>query len=194
MTEAEFKARLEDLMVQDKDGTWWMIGYETEKWYSNDGEDWVRTDPPADLSQKTTRFSNWVPVLWIMLGFGFGWGIGGASLAAMMRIGLVPIGAITVWTIGWAIGGFVTGRTLYFEHDLTNWKSTLWITLGWGFSFLIGFAIVQAIIFPFELSLSAFGTIVGVISGGIGGFVTAITLRNEQALSDRIIIFWIITW
>ena len=29
LSEADFKARLQDLMLQDEQGRWWMIGYET---------------------------------------------------------------------------------------------------------------------------------------------------------------------
>jgi hypothetical protein len=46
ITEAEFKARLQDLMIQDEQGCWWMIGYETGQWYYHDGEKWVRGEPP----------------------------------------------------------------------------------------------------------------------------------------------------
>ncbi len=47
LTEADFKARLQDLMVQDEQGRWWMIGYETGQWYVHDGEKWVRGEPPV---------------------------------------------------------------------------------------------------------------------------------------------------
>ena len=46
LNETEFKAQLEELMVQDEGGAWWMIGYETERWYRHNGKDWVQTDPP----------------------------------------------------------------------------------------------------------------------------------------------------
>jgi len=46
LTEAEFKAKLEDLMIQDEEGRWWMIGYETGRWYYHDGEKWVQGEPP----------------------------------------------------------------------------------------------------------------------------------------------------
>jgi hypothetical protein len=52
LTETEFKAQLEELMVQDEGGNWWMIGYETERWYRHDGTNWVQIDPPNGLSQK----------------------------------------------------------------------------------------------------------------------------------------------
>jgi hypothetical protein len=29
LSEADFKARLQDLLMQDEQGRWWMIGYET---------------------------------------------------------------------------------------------------------------------------------------------------------------------
>src|SRR5512143_3788681 len=47
LTEADFKTKLQDLMVQDDQGTWWMIGHETGQWYRYDGTDWIQEDPPA---------------------------------------------------------------------------------------------------------------------------------------------------
>jgi len=47
LSEAEFKARLEELMLQDEQGRWWMIGYETGQWYYHDGQQWVRSEPPV---------------------------------------------------------------------------------------------------------------------------------------------------
>jgi formylglycine-generating enzyme required for sulfatase activity len=52
LSEAEFKTQLEELMVQDEAGTWWMIGFETEMWYRHDGTEWVLADPPGSVSQK----------------------------------------------------------------------------------------------------------------------------------------------
>ena len=46
LSEADFKARLQDLMLQDEQGRWWMIGYETGQWYVHDGEKWVQREPP----------------------------------------------------------------------------------------------------------------------------------------------------
>jgi len=47
LDEAGFKAKLNELMVQDEQGRWWMIGYETGQWYTHDGTAWVRSDPPG---------------------------------------------------------------------------------------------------------------------------------------------------
>jgi hypothetical protein len=49
LTEAEFKARLQELMLQDEQGDWWMVGYETGEWYRHDGTNWVRDDPRSRL-------------------------------------------------------------------------------------------------------------------------------------------------
>lgn len=46
ITEEEFKAKLEELMIEDEEGKWWIIGYETGQWYYHDGERWVRSEPP----------------------------------------------------------------------------------------------------------------------------------------------------
>ena len=53
LSEARFKTQLEELMLQDEQGSWWMIGYETEQWYRHDGKDWVRTDPPGTHARKS---------------------------------------------------------------------------------------------------------------------------------------------
>jgi hypothetical protein len=52
LTEEQFKARLRELMVEDEEGNWWMVGYETGEWYRHDGTDWVRADPPGRVVPK----------------------------------------------------------------------------------------------------------------------------------------------
>ena len=47
LTEEQFKAQLREMMVEDDDGNWWMVGYETGEWYRHDGTDWVRADLPG---------------------------------------------------------------------------------------------------------------------------------------------------
>jgi hypothetical protein len=46
LTAEECQARMRDLMVEDADGNWWMVGYETGLWYRHDGTDWVQANPP----------------------------------------------------------------------------------------------------------------------------------------------------
>ncbi len=50
LSEEDFKAQLEDLMIEDEEGKWWIIGYETGQWYYHDGEKWVQSEPPPPLS------------------------------------------------------------------------------------------------------------------------------------------------
>ncbi len=57
LTEANFKARLQDLMIQDEQGRWWMIGYETGQWYVHDGEKWVRGEPPVPSMPPTATIA-----------------------------------------------------------------------------------------------------------------------------------------
>lgn len=54
LSESQFRTHLEELMLQDEQGNWWMIGYETEKWYCHDGGDWLPTDPPGTRSKLST--------------------------------------------------------------------------------------------------------------------------------------------
>lgn len=47
ITEREFKDKLKQLRLTDKNGRCWTIGAKTGKWYYYDGEDWVEANPPT---------------------------------------------------------------------------------------------------------------------------------------------------
>ncbi len=51
LSEADFKAQLQDLMIEDDQGRWWIIGYETGQWYVHDGEQWVPGEPPRPVPE-----------------------------------------------------------------------------------------------------------------------------------------------
>jgi len=46
LTEEQFRAQLQELMVQDEQDRWWIIGYKSGLWYYHDGQQWVQDDPP----------------------------------------------------------------------------------------------------------------------------------------------------
>ncbi len=47
LSEPDFKKKLKELRLQDKDGRFWTIGAQTGKWYCFDGNDWVEAKPPS---------------------------------------------------------------------------------------------------------------------------------------------------
>jgi len=61
LSEADFKAQLENLMLQDEQGRWWMIGYETGRWYVHDGQQWIRAEPPGAEPPQATALAQPVP-------------------------------------------------------------------------------------------------------------------------------------
>jgi hypothetical protein len=91
LTEAQFKTLLQDMMVQDEQGRWWMIGYETGQWYYHDGEKWVPGASPAAMELKnrisghpggkSVRKTMSVPMMWLS-------GLGGLILLALGLIWL----------------------------------------------------------------------------------------------------------
>ena len=50
LTEAEFDLALRDLMFQDSQGRYWMVGADTGEWYASNGGTWVKAHPPADTT------------------------------------------------------------------------------------------------------------------------------------------------
>lgn len=55
ISEERMRAALSDLMVQDEQGRWWVLGYETGAWYVHDGEKWVTGEPPATATAAPAR-------------------------------------------------------------------------------------------------------------------------------------------
>jgi hypothetical protein len=54
LSEVELKTQLQNLMVQDEQGYWWMIGYETGQWYRHvEATGWEQADPPGIVPQET---------------------------------------------------------------------------------------------------------------------------------------------
>lgn len=47
ITREQFDAALQQLMVQDAQGRWWMLGADSGKWNVYDGKSWVEGDPHA---------------------------------------------------------------------------------------------------------------------------------------------------
>lgn len=166
LNEIEFKTQLEKLMIRDESGCWWMIGYETEKWYRHDGTDWVQTSLPGSYLQSSLALPKWISILWIILGWSISWLVGtlifqslGTSLSFDLRL---AIGGI----ISGIIGGFTTALVLRSQDVILDWKIVFWITLAWMVGSAVGWPIRMA------------------ISMGFGGLVVALILRGENRLSD----------
>jgi uncharacterized membrane protein len=45
LTEEQFQAAVKELMVQDAQGRYWMLGVDTGKWYFHNGQTWVEGQP-----------------------------------------------------------------------------------------------------------------------------------------------------
>jgi hypothetical protein len=178
LTENAFKAKLEELMVQDEGGDWWMIGYETEEWYRNDGADWVQADPPIRLSRELTRTPEWLAIFLIMLGWVIGGAIGGRIYWEMGEYVGTAVGGIIVG----GLGSLVTMLVLRRGQILSRWKSIVWVTLAWALGGAIGWTVGEALT---EASGAAVG---GAISGAIGWGITS---RIERGLSSWKSMLWI---
>lgn len=55
ITQAQFDAALKDLMVQDAQGRWWMLGAESGKWFVHDGAAWVEANPQGVAVKSTAE-------------------------------------------------------------------------------------------------------------------------------------------
>lgn len=180
LTENAFKAKLEELMIRDERGDWWMIGYETERWYRNDGTDWVQTDPPGILVQEPMRtsVSHWSAMIWVTLSWAIGGAIGGWLYWELGDLLGAFVGAI----IAGGIGGLGTAIMLRIEQVLSNWISFVWVILGWVIGAAIGWTIGESL-------TEASGAAVGGAIGGLIGW--AITSRFVPGISNWKSALWI---
>ena len=47
LSEEKFNEQLNNLMVEDDKGDWWMIGTKSDAWFRFDGQNWVQSTPPG---------------------------------------------------------------------------------------------------------------------------------------------------
>jgi hypothetical protein len=202
LTEEEFKAQLEELMIEDEQGRWWILGYETGQWYVHDGEQWVQQELPraapgtppthpqhpgtVDLTSDSrpgpAAAAPSRPAVGLKLGRD------GVSVLLITAGWFVCLGVATVmlfsgvfhadayWVLGGVvgtIGGLITGLVLQRTDPPSPWKQVPVVTLGWA----IGMAIAR--LWPFLLSQPppALWTIIGAIGGLVGGGITALALK-----------------
>jgi hypothetical protein len=202
LTEEEFKAQLEELMIEDEQGRWWILGYETGRWYVHDGEQWVQQQPPRaapggppvppqhpaatdlipDVQPAPAVAAPSRPVLGLELGrdgvsvllITAGWSVCVGVATVMLGIGVFQPGSF--WVLGGFVGtvsGLITGLVLRRTDPPSPWKQVLVVTLGWA----LGMAIAR--LWPFLLSQPppALWTIIGAIGGLVGGGITALALK-----------------
>jgi hypothetical protein len=191
LTEAALKAQLEELMIEDEQGRWWIVGYETGQWYVHDGEKWVQQEPPraapgpAAARPPYPQATEWIPDARSRPAAATpskrtpGQGLGRDRVSILLitagwLVCFVSIGLIgrqyyhTPWgymAVAGGIGGLITGLVLRRTEPPTPWKQVAVVTLGW----IISWAI------PGLLSLSI--GIGSVAAGLIGPGITALALR-----------------
>jgi hypothetical protein len=92
VTQEQFDAALKELMIQDAQGRWWMIGADGGKWSVHDGSTWAEADPAAIQLAKPIRPSNRMPLIVIGAAVVVLLAFGGIFVAA--RMGIVNAGGI----------------------------------------------------------------------------------------------------
>jgi hypothetical protein len=122
----KFQAKAQELMIQDSQGFWWMVGSESGAWYRYDGASWMQATPPG----------TYVGVLSPS---------GGSSSAGVARkrapllgrlwnAGITLVFGIALTAItGFAVGEFIDstygGDTAPMLIALVVWGVGLWITV-----------------------------------------------------------------
>jgi hypothetical protein len=199
LNEAEFKAKLEELMIEDEQGRWWILGYETGQWYVHDGEKWVQQDPPRatpgpsarpgypgatevipDAQPAPAAAAPSRPTLRQRLGRD------GVSVLLITAGWLVFWGAAgflnfppdaenwVVLAVAGGIGGLITGLALRRTDPPSPWRKVAVVTAGGA----VSWAIVASTAFRYLYDLK-FG-IPGVLGGLLGGFITSLALKWAQ--------------
>jgi hypothetical protein len=193
LSETDFRARLQDLMVQDSQGRWWMIGYETGQWYVHNGQAWVRGEPngaphqPADTMRLTMK--PWTVLLvGAAVSLLIGFVIGRWTYAALFSDTLTT-GEIAGSVAGFAalLGGLLVTLVL---ADLARREKGLPLSLVartlaiWIFCMALacglGWLFYRAFVNPRDFSGEALALIAGCVVGIGGSLYLAVTLRRDR--------------
>ena len=216
LTEAAFKAQLEELMIKDEQGRWWILGYETGQWYVHDGEKWVQQEPPRaapappaarpsypqatevipDAQPAPAASAPSRPLLGLKLGrddvsalmIAVGWFVLWAGLAEV--IGDVPLIWGPMALIG-GLGGLITSLVLRRTEPPSPWRQVPVVTLGWG----IGMVILVML----HNSATRSWMVSGAVGGFIAGLITALVLKWTHPSIQRkhvavVALGWALGW
>lgn len=200
LTEEQFKSQLQDLMLQDDAGEWWVIGYETGQWYRHDGTGWVRADPPGHIEAdmppppathpesttsksvtQSTRpgYMSWNPVVLVSIGWVIIWGIIWSIPWLFELVDSIDEGVgLIVATLCAVLSGLVCGLVLQWNSLSIRWLHTIIIAAGWA----IGWAIVliddnyfywRLVVWDEPIGINELANliIIGVISGSVIGLI-----------------------
>lgn len=187
LTEADVKAQLEDLMIADEQGRWWIIGFETGEWYVHDGEKWVQQEPPgaapvsrqarpsaADLplDSKRTLFGGSRPLVRLTLSRE---AVPALLIVAGWLVCLILwiISEISTYYLPWAsiallgsTGGLVTGLVLRRTDPPSPWRQVPLVSLCWA----VGMAIIWSLWAPYSAPR---WTLNALVVGLVGALITA---------------------
>jgi hypothetical protein len=208
LTEAEFKAQLEELMIEDEQGRWWILGYETGQWYVHDGEKWVQQDPPRATPGPSAR-PGYPGATEVIPDAQPAPAVAAPSRPTLrQRLGrdgvsvlLITAGWLVFWgaagflnfppypdnwfvlAIAGGIGGLITGLVLRRTDPPNPWRKVLVVTAGWAVSWaIVAIATLPKVYEYFRVygpDRSALG-LPGALAGLIGGFITSLALKWAQ--------------
>ncbi len=96
ITREEFERALHELVVQDAQARYWMLGADSGKWYVHEGKDWVEAKPPGaatpSAQPSATKVSSPILPLFATAGFGLICLLGIVLLLLANSTGVLKIG------------------------------------------------------------------------------------------------------